>query len=144
MSVVQTETIQSRVARQLDPHGSTGARAALSGVVDLEALEEHRYGEVLTAVNDRLSQARYSLLSMLVAGIYFGLLVGFWLVDGSTWGAIALWAVPVLLVTAYGVYAAYQTVVQIRHLSEARALLRLLMDGPPPGDQRAVTGDQSP
>ncbi len=131
MPVVPTDAIESRVARQLDPHGSEGARAALSGVVDLEALEKRRYEEVLSAVDDRLSQARYSLLSMLVAGIYFGLLVGFWLVDGSTWGAIALWSVPILLVTTYGVYAAHQTVLQIRHLSEARALLRLLMDGAP-------------
>jgi F0F1-type ATP synthase assembly protein I len=131
MPVVPTDTIESRVARQLNPHGSEGARAALSGVVDLEALEERRYEEVLSAVDDRLSQARYSLLSMLVAGIYFGLLVGFWLVDGSTWSAIALWGVPVLLVTTYGAYAAHQTVLQIRHLSQARALLRLLKDGAP-------------
>jgi len=130
MPAVQTDTIQSRLARRLDPHGSEGARAALSGVVDLEALEERRYEAVLSTVDDRLTQARYSLISMLVAGIYFGLLVGFWLVDGSTWGTIALWVVPVLLVTVYGAYATYQTVLQIRHLSEARALLRLLMNGP--------------
>lgn len=135
MSAVQPDTIHSRVARQLDPHGSEGARAALSGVVDLEALEEERYEAVLSAVDDRLSQARYSLISMLVAGIYFGLLVGFWLVDGSTWGAIALWTVPALLVTLYGAYATHQTVLQIRHLSEARALLRLLMDRAHGGDR---------
>lgn len=137
MPSVQTDTIQSRVARQLDPHGSEGARTALSGVVDLEALEERRYETVLSAVDDRLSQVRYSLISMLVAGIYFGLLVGFWLVDGSTWGTIALWAVPVLLVTIYAAYATYQTVLEIRHLSEARALLRLLMDEPPAERDRA-------
>lgn len=135
MSAIQTDTIQSRVARRLDPHGSEGARAALSGVVDLEALEKRQYQDVLAAVDERLSQARYSLLSMLVAGIYFGLLVGFWLVDGSTWGAIALWAVPTLLVTTYGLYATHQTVLEIRHLSEARALLRLLMDGASTGGE---------
>lgn len=128
MSAVQTDTIQSRIVRQLDPHGSEGARAALSGVVDLQALEERRYEDVLSSVDERLSQARYSLLSMLVAGIYFGVLVGFWLVDGSTWGTIALWGIPVLLVTTYGLYATHQTARQIRHLSEARALLQLLMD----------------
>ena len=128
MSAVQTDTIQSRVSRQLDPHGSEGARTALSGVVDLEALDDRRYGEVLAAVDDRLSQARYSLLSMLAAGIYFGLLVGFWLVNGSTWGAIARWALPVLLVTTYGLYATHRAIRRIRHLSEARALLHLLRD----------------
>lgn len=126
MSAVPTDSIQSRVVRHLDPHGSEGARAALSGVVDLEALEKREYGTVLAAVEQRLSRARYSLLSMILAGIYFGLLVGFWLMDGSTWGAIALWAVPVLLVSTYGAYATHQTILQIRHLAEARALLRLL------------------
>ncbi|GEM_PF-2518717 len=128
MPGVHPDTIQSRVVRHLDPHASDGARAALAGVVDLDALEEHRYEDVMATVDQRLSKARYSLLSMLVAGIYFGLLVGFWLVDGSTWGTIATWAVPVLLVSTYALYATYQTIRQIRHLSEARALLRLLTD----------------
>ena len=129
MPAVQTDAIESRLARQLAPHGSEGVRAALSGVVDLDSLEKRQYEDVLDTVDQRLSEARYSLLSMLVAGIYFGLLVGFWLVDGSTWGTIALWALPVLAVTAYGLYSTHQIVRQIRHLSEARALLRLLMDG---------------
>ena len=131
MPAVQTDAIESRLARQLAPHGSDGVRAALSGVVDLDSLKKRQYEDVLETVDQRLSEARYSLLSMLVAGIYFGLLVGFWLVNGSTWGTIALWVIPVLLVTAYGLYSTHQTVRQIRHLSEARALLRLLMDGPP-------------
>ena len=131
MPAVQTDAIESRLARQLAPHGSEGVRATLSGVVDLDSLEKRQYEDVLDTVDQRLSEARYSLLSMLVAGIYFGLLVGFWLVDGSTWETIALWGIPVLLVTAYGLYSTHQTVRQIRHLSEARALLRLLMDGTP-------------
>lgn len=125
---METDPLRSRVAERLDPHGSTGARAALSGVVDLEALEQQRYTDVVDAVDDRLSQARYSLVSMTVAGIYFGLLVGFWLVDTSTWSAFAQWLVPVLLVTAYGLYSTYQTALQIRHLSETRALLALLAE----------------
>ena len=131
MPAVQTDAIESRLARQLAPHGSEGVRATLSGVVNLDSLEKRQYEDVLDTVDQRLSEARYSLLSMLVAGIYFGLLVGFWLVDGSTWETIALWGIPVLLVTAYGLYSTHQTVRQIRHLSEARALLRLLMDGTP-------------
>lgn len=128
MSSVQTETLRSRVADRLDPHGSTGAQSALSGVVDLEALEDRQYEDVLDAVDDRLSQARYSLISMMAAGIYFGLLVGLWLVDFSTWGAIFQWLVPVLLVTIYGIYATHQTTKQIRHLSETRSLLILLVE----------------
>lgn len=127
MPVVPIDPIQSRVARLLDPHGTEGVRTALTGVVDLGALKENRYEEVLETVDERLSEARYSLLSMIVAGIYFGLLIGHWLVDGSTWGGVALWGGPVLFVTTYGLYATYQTVRLIRHLSEARALLQLLM-----------------
>jgi len=136
MPAIPTDSIQSRVVRHLDPHGSEGTRAAVSGVVDLEALEKREYGTVLAAVEHRLSRARYSLLSMILAGIYFGLLVGFWLIDGSTWGGIALGAVPALMVSAYGAYAAHQTILQIRHLAEARALLRLLT-------QRSSRGDGS-
>ena len=124
------DAIQSQVAHRLRPHDGDGEQAALPGVMDSDALEEQRYGEVLGAIDQRLTQARYSLLSMVVAGIYFGLLVGLWLIDGSTWGRIALWATPVLLVTVYGLYATHQTIHQIRHLSEARSLLRLLIDRP--------------
>ena len=128
MSAIDPDALESQVAQRLDPHGSDGVQAALSGVVDLDALEEGRYGEVLGAIDQRLTQSRYSLLSMVVAGIYFGVLVGLWLVDGSTWGRIALWLTPTLLVGVYGLYATHQTVRQIRHLSETRAMLQLLTD----------------
>lgn len=131
MSPSRSETIQARVVDQLSPHGSEGARAALTHVIDLEALEHGRYHEVLETVNARLSRARYSLISMLVAGIYFGLLVGFWLMDFSSWMVILQWSIPAVLVTIYGVYASYQTIVQIRQLSEARALLHLLLEPSP-------------
>ncbi len=130
MPAIDPDALESQVAQRLDPHGSDAVQSALSGVVDLEALEERRYGEVLGAIDQRLTQSRYSLLSMVVAGIYFGLLVGLWLVDGSTWSRIALWLAPTLLVAVYGLYATHQTVRQIRHLSETRALLQILMNGP--------------
>ncbi|MCS3676585.1 hypothetical protein GGP72_000482 [Salinibacter ruber] len=133
MPAIDPDALESQVAQRLDPHGSDGVQSALSGVVDLEALEERRYGEVLGAIDQRLTQSRYSLLSMVVAGIYFGLLVGLWLVDGSTWSRIALWLAPTLLVAVYGLYATHQTVRQIRHLSETRALLQILMNGPSAG-----------
>jgi F0F1-type ATP synthase assembly protein I len=109
------------------PHGSGGLRASLVGVVDLDALEEERYEAVLESVDARLSTAQYSLVSMLVAGIYFGLLVGTWLVNTASWPLIGRWLLPVLLVTTYAVYSSYQTVLEIRDLSEARSLLRTLV-----------------
>ena len=137
MPAVSSDVLQDQVAHHLTPHGSDGVRTPLSGVVDLHALKERQYGTVLTTVEERLVQARYSLLSMLVAGIYFGGLVGHWLVDLSTWTAIAWWVGPLVLVSAYALYSAHQTLRLIRHLSEARALLEVLhergrAEGPAP------------
>ncbi len=120
------DRLQSRVHDRLAAHGSEGLRASLAGVVDLEALQERRYQTVLDSVEARLSSARYSLMSMLVAGIYFGLLVGYWLVSLSSWGLVLRWLVPVLLVTVYAGYSSYQTLREMHDLAEARALLRVL------------------
>lgn len=127
----RSDAIRSRLIRQLDPYGAEGTRTDLAGIIDLEALENERYQDVLDAVEARLSLARYSLISMLIAGIYFGLLVGLWLMDFSSWWSVMQWSIPALLVTIYGGYSTHQTVLQIRQLSEARALLVLLADPPP-------------
>lgn len=123
MSSVPSNALRSRAVDRLAPHGSEGLRAGLSGVVDLDALENDRYDEVLESVDERISTAQYSLISMLVAGIYFGLLIGTWLVGLSNWGVILRWGIPVALVTTYAVYSSYQTIQEIRQLSEARILL---------------------
>jgi hypothetical protein len=120
------DRLQSRVHDRLAAHGSEGLRASLAGVVDLDALQERRYETVLESVEARLSSAQYSLMSMLVAGIYFGLLVGYWLMSLSTWGLVLRWLVPVLLVTVYAGYSSYQTLREMHDLAEARALLRVL------------------
>lgn len=135
MSATPTDAIWTQVADRLAVHTKEGAQASLVGIVDEEDLEEERYGEVLESVEDRLSQARFSLISMIVSGIYFGLLVGLWLVDFSTWSRIAQWSVPVLLVMTYGIYSTHQTASQIRQLSEARMLLLLLIEEAPSGGE---------
>jgi len=101
-------------------------------VIDLDALEQQRYGEVLESVDARLTTAQYSLVSMRIAGIYFGLLVGWWLLSLASWGLIARWLIPVLLVTVYAANASYQTIQEMRQLSEARALLTTLTEDPSP------------
>jgi hypothetical protein len=126
MASPSPDRLQSRVYDRLATHGSEGVRASLVGVVDLEALRDRRYDTVLESVEARLSAAQYSLMSMLVAGIYFGLLVGHWLVSLSSWGLIVRWIVPVLLVTIYAGYSSYHTIREIHDLSAARALLRVL------------------
>lgn len=130
MSPVSNDTLQSKATDRLAPHGSGGLRASLAGVVDLDALEQGQYADVLASVDARLSTAQYSLVSMLVAGIYFGLLVGAWLMSTETWPLIARWLLPVLLVTVYAVYSSYQTIQEIRELSEARSLLHTLAQQP--------------
>ena len=126
MSSLSSSALRHRIRNRLVPHGSDGLRASLAGVVDLAALEDERYEEVLESVDNRLSTAQYSLISMLAAGIYFGLLVGHWLFT-LTAGIQALWwGIPVLLVTTYAVYSSYHTIREIRELSEARSLLRVL------------------
>jgi len=126
MSSLSPQVLQSRLHDRLAAHGSEGLRASLAGVIDLEALEDRRYDEVLESVDSRLSTAQYSLISMLVAGIYFGLLVGHWLMSLSSWPGVLRWAVPVGLVTIYAGYSSYATIREIHELSEARALLALL------------------
>jgi hypothetical protein len=130
MSSHPSQPLHAHVRERLTPHGSAGVRAELAGVVDLDALENEQYREVLESVNSRLSTMQFSLVSMLVAGIYFGLLVGGWLFALSTWALVLRWLVPVLLVTTYAVYASYQTIREIYALSEARALLQVLEDIP--------------
>jgi F0F1-type ATP synthase assembly protein I len=126
MSALSSQTLRSRAEDRLAPHGSEGLRTSLAGVVDLEALDAGQYEEVLSSIDARLSTAHYSLVSMLVAGIYFGLLVGHWLFALSPWSLVVRWVVPVLLVTVYAVYASYQTLQEIHALTEARALLTVL------------------
>lgn len=126
MSSSSSHTLQSQVHDRLAPHGSEGLRTGLAGVVDLEALQQERYEDVLASVDNRLTTTQYSLISMLVAGIYFGLLVGWWLLTFSSWPLLLRWLVPVVLVTIYAVYSAYHTIQEHRELSEARVLLRTL------------------
>ncbi|PSQ95719.1 MAG: hypothetical protein BRD55_08775 [Bacteroidetes bacterium SW_9_63_38] len=135
MSALSPDLLHRQVLDRLAPHGSEGVRTELSGVVDLEALENERYSDVLSSVDSRLSTAQYSLISMLVAGIYFGLLVGHWLFTLSGGTAPLWWIVPVLLVTTYAVYSSYHTVREIHELSQARALLQVLARDPDPSAQ---------
>ena len=123
--------LHTLVHDRLSPHGSTDLRTHLASVVDLDALENGEYEQVAESVDDRLSTAHYSLVSMLVAGIYFGVLVGTWLVGGDSWQQVLLWVIPVGLVTLYAVYAAHQTLREIHHLSEARSLLQVLTENRP-------------
>ena len=127
MSAVSPNTLRSHVTDRLSAHGSEGVRTELASVVDLEALEDKQYDAVLESVEARLSTTQYSLISMLVAGIYFGLLVGAWLMSTASWLLISRWAIPVLLVTIYAGYSSYQTIREIRQLSEARSLLLALV-----------------
>lgn len=135
MPTEQPGSIRAEVVDRLDPHSGAGGHAAFAGIVDEEAFQNEKYGEVLHAVEDRLSQIRFSLVSMMVSGIYFGLLVGLWLLELPPWDRILQWGVPVVLVTTYGIYSTHQSAKQLRHLSEARALLLLLVERRSPQEE---------
>lgn len=133
MTSSSEKQLHELVHDRLAPHGSTDLRTRLASVVDLDALEENRYEEVIESVDERRSTAHYSLISMLVAGIYFGLLVGNWLVEFSSWQSVLVWGVPVGFVTIYAVVASHQTLRELHHLSEARSILRILTEQSSPG-----------
>ena len=130
MSALSPDLLQRQVLDRLAPHGSEGVRTELAGVVDLKALDDERYGDVLESVDSRLSTAQYSLISMLVAGIYFGLLVGHWLMDLTSWLLVARWVVPVGLVALYAIVTARNILDRMQRLSKARALIEHLADAP--------------
>lgn len=117
----------SEYARSLlDREDNAGLRPSHAGYLDPNAFQDARYTDLLPALDARLSRLRYSLISMLLAGIYFGLLVGHWLLVTSTWQGIALWVLPVGLVCLYAVVTARSMFRRMRHLHETRAVLRAL------------------
>jgi hypothetical protein len=107
----------------LDREDNAGLRPSHIGYLVPEAFQDARYADLLPALDARLSRIRYSLISMLLAGIYFGLLVGHWLFSTATWQGIAGWAVPVGLVGVYAVVTARNMLRRMRHLHETRAVL---------------------
>ena len=123
-----SETLHDELRQRLAPHGTEGVRSALKGVIDLDAVADRQYNSLVSTLDARLTQAWWSVLSMLLAGIYFGVVVGHWLFDLSSPSAIATWGIPTGLVSIYALYAGHQTLALMRELAEARALARVLDD----------------
>jgi len=94
----------------------------------MEAVADRQYHTLVSTLDARLTQAWWSVLSMLLAGIYFGGIVGHWLFELSSPSAIATWTIPAGLVSTYALYAGHQTLALMCELSEARALARVLHD----------------
>ena len=67
---------------------------------------------------------------MLLAGIYFGLLIGHNLFALGSTEEILWWALPVLLVSIYAIVTATHLCQRIETLGEAKALVRALADSP--------------
>lgn len=120
--------LTARALDLLDHNDEEGFRTSHLEQFDFSAFEEGRYGELVQDLEDRLSRERYSVISMLLAGIYFGLLMGHWLLDTSSWLLIARWAIPVGLVAVYAVVTARNILNRIERLSQAQALVHALDD----------------
>lgn len=110
----------------LDRETNDGLRASHVGYLDPDAFQDARYADLLPALDARASRYRYSLVSMLLAGIYFGLLVGHWLLSLVTWQAVASWMLPVGLVCLYAVVTARNMLNRLRQLHETRAVIETL------------------
>lgn len=120
--------LTARALDLLDHDDEEGFRTSHLEQFDFSAFEEGRYGELVQDLEDRLSRERYSVISMLLAGIYFGLLMGHWLLDTSSWLLIARWAIPVGLVAVYAIVTARNILNRIERLSQAQALVHALAD----------------
>ena len=116
-----------RYARSLlDREDNAGLKPSHVGYLDPYAFDEDRFDTLLPALDARVSRIHYSLISMLLAGIYFGLLVGHWLFHTSTWMGIAGWALPVGLVGLYAIVTARNMLRRLNRLHETRAVLHAL------------------
>jgi len=101
------------------------------GYLDPGAFDEERFNALLPALDARASRIYYSLISMLLAGIYFGLLVGHWLFTTSTWAGIAGWVLPVGLVGLYAIVTAHNMLRRLKRLHETRSVLHALVQTKP-------------
>lgn len=119
-------SLEAHVLDHIDPSDNDGYRPQHLGYLDFAAFEDGNYGALLPALDARIANVRYSLVSMLLAGIYFGLVMGHWLFATEPWTAVAGWAVPVVVVSLYAIVTARNQFQRLQRLHEARAVVEAL------------------
>ena len=118
-----SDPLAAQVRARIDATDNDGYKTTHAGYLDFDAFDNGRPEALLPALDARVADTRLSLLSMMLSGIYFGLLVGYWLMNMSSWGAIAGWAVPVGLVGLYAVITSRNLFRRLQRLHEAHALV---------------------
>lgn len=120
---IHDDPVRQRAQSLLQHYDNDDFNADHLGYLDREAIDDGEFRSVPAALDARMERDRYSLLSMLLAGIYFGLLVGHYLFSTGSTEAILWWLVPVLLVSAYAVVTATNLLRRLQELSRIKALV---------------------
>ncbi len=123
-------SLRSQVTARLREHDNDDYKAQHVGYLDPKSIENGEFDRVTRALDSRMERDRYSLISMLLAGIYFGLLIGHNLFSTGSVEEILWWALPVLLVSIYAIVTASSICRRLAELAEAKALVRALDDRP--------------
>jgi hypothetical protein len=145
-SGASSSPIQDRALDLLDRNDEDGFRSAHLEHFDFDAFDEGRYADVVVALDGRITQVRYSIISMMLAAIYFGLIVGTYLVGSTSGWGMLRWLGPVLLVSIYAVVTGQSMLDRIERLTTARGLVAALAakrdpdpsaaeGGPPPAER---------
>jgi hypothetical protein len=121
-----SDSVRSRATTLLRQYDNDDFKEQHLGYIDHDAIEDGNFDGVARALDARIERDRYSLISMLLAGIYFGLLVGHNMFSTATTTQVLWWAVPVLLVSIYAVVTANNLFRRLQELSRARALVESL------------------
>jgi hypothetical protein len=119
-------SLEAHALKRIGPSDNDGYRPNHLGYLDFEAFEDGEYTALLPALDARITNVHYSLVSMLLAAIYFGLVVGHWLFATAPWTAVAGWAVPVGIVSLYAIITARNQFRRLQRLHEARAVVESL------------------
>lgn len=120
------DPVRSRAEDLLRRYDNEDFKADHLGYLDHDAIGDGEFDTVASALEARMERDRYSLISMLLAGIYFGLLMGANLFATGSTAAILWWLVPVLLVSVYAIVTATSLLHRLQELSRAKALVEAL------------------
>jgi hypothetical protein len=121
-----SDPVRSRAATLLKRHDNDDYKAQHVGYLDHEAIAEGEFDAVPPALDARIERDRYSLIAMMLTGIYFGLVLGHFLFSLTTIREILWWLVPVVLVSVYAIVTANSFLDRICELSKAKALVQVI------------------
>lgn len=120
------DPVRAHAERLLQRYDNEDFKSDHLGYLDHDAISDGRLGPAASALDARMERDRYSLISMLLAGIYFGLLIGANLFATHSTAAILWWVLPVLLVSAYAIVTATNILHRLQELARTKAVVEAL------------------